>query len=84
MWTSGAGAHAYESVRRRSFDPTRRRSRRPALLAVWLALVVRVVVVGGLAFGSGFLGVILSRSLGWELVGHGGGALVTVAAPVLG
>ncbi len=81
MWTSGAGAHAYELVRRRS--PHLMRGRRPALLPMWLALVVRVVVVGGLAFGSGFLGVIVTRSLGWVLLGNGGGALVTIAAPLL-
>jgi hypothetical protein len=70
MATSAVGAHVYESVRRRSPIPIRqRRTAGPALLPMWLALVVRVVVVGGLAFGSGFLGVIVLRALGWALAG---------------
>jgi len=80
---SAKGAHIYESVRRRSLDPMRHRLRRAALLSVWLGLLMRVVVVGGLAFGAGFLGVILIRSIGWVVAGTDNGALVTTAAPVL-
>jgi hypothetical protein len=83
MATSAVGAHVYESVRRRSPIPIRqRRTAGPALLPMWLALVVRVVVVGGLAFGSGFLGVIVLRALGWALAGAADAGLTT-AAPVL-
>lgn len=53
-----------------------------ARLPVWLALVMKVVVVGGFAFGCGFLGVVAARSFGWVLAGHADGALATVA-PVL-
>ena len=83
MATSARGGHVHESVRRRSPDPMRHRLRRAALLPMWLGLLMRVVVVGGFAFGAGFLGVILIRSLGWVLAGNDDGALVTVAAPVL-
>jgi hypothetical protein len=82
MWTSGAGAYAYESVRRRSPYPMAQ-ARRPGLLTIWLALVVKVVVVGGLAFGSGFLGMIVTRSLGWVLAGHGAATPVTTGTALL-
>jgi hypothetical protein len=83
MATSAVGANVYESVRRRSPDPIRqRRTAGPALLPMWLALVVRVVVVGGLAFGAGFLVVIAILSLGWVLAGVADAAFTT-AAPVL-
>jgi hypothetical protein len=64
MSTSAAAAHVYESVRRRSTGPLRHRMPAAALLPLWLALLMRVVVVGGFAFGSGFLGVVAARSLG--------------------
>lgn len=64
MSTSAAAAQVYESVRRRSLDSLRHRMPPQALLAMWLALVAQVVVVGGLAFGAGFLGVVAVRSLG--------------------
>jgi hypothetical protein len=64
MSTSAAAAHVYESVRRRSTGPGHDRMAGVALLPLWLTLLVKVVVVGGFAFGGGFLGVVAARSLG--------------------
>jgi len=64
MSTTAVAAHVYESVRRRSLDPLRHRMPVRALLAMWLALVAQVAVVGGLAFGAGFLVVVAVRSWG--------------------
>jgi len=83
MATTAGGGNVYASVRRRSPDPMRHRLRGTVLLAMWLGLLMRVVVVGGLAFGAGFLGVLLLRSVGWLLAGGENGALVIVAAPLL-
>jgi hypothetical protein len=75
MATSAAAARAYQSVRRRSTVPMRQRTSGTALLRMWLGFVLRVVVVGSVAFGAGFLGVVAARSLGWVVAGHGDGAL---------
>ena len=74
MATSMVGIRAYELVRRRPPDAT--------LMPVWLELAVRVVVVGSVAFGAGFVAVIASRSVGWVLAGGPGAVLATVT-PVL-
>ena len=79
MSTSAAAARAYQSVRRRSVLPSRPRPSGTALLRMWLTLVLQVVVVGGVAFGAGFLGVVLARSWGWLVVGYGDGALAPAA-----
>ena len=75
MATTARGGHVYQSVRRRSPDPMRHRLRGTVLLAMWLGLLMRVVVVGGFAFGAGFLAVLLLRSVGWLLAGSDDGAL---------
>ena len=75
MSTSAAAARAYQSVRRRSTVPTRQRLSGAALLRMWLTFVVQVVVVGGIAFGAGFLAVVVARALGVVVAGHGDGAL---------
>jgi hypothetical protein len=80
MTTSAVGVHVYESVRRRSPHRAGHRMPRRTLLAVWLDLVVRVVVVGGFAFGSGFVTVILMRAAGWLLAGNAD-AMFGLAAP---
>lgn len=77
MATSAIEARVYESVRRHSPYPTRRRRRAVALL-VWLALVVKVVVVGGFAFAFGFFGLVALRAAG--LIAAGGADAVSGAA----
>jgi hypothetical protein len=64
MATSAAAARAYQSVRRRSTVPMRQRRSGAAWLRMWLTFVLQVVVVGGIAFGTGFFGVVVVRSLG--------------------
>jgi hypothetical protein len=78
MATSAAAARAYQSVRRRSTVPMRSRTSAKAPLRMWLGFVLRVVVVGGIAFGAGFLGVVAARSVGWVEAGHAHDALAPV------
>ena len=75
MSTSAAAARAYQSVRRRSTISMRPHPSGAVLLQMWLAFVARVVVVGGIAFGVGFLGVVAARSWGWVVAGLGDAAL---------
>jgi hypothetical protein len=83
MATSAVGAQVYEWVRQRAPGSTAQRRHRSASLPRWLALVLKVVVVGGCAFGAGFVGVIALRAVGWLLADSATAAFAAAARAVV-
>lgn len=65
--TPAAAVQVYRSVWKHSPYLVGRRQVRLARLAIWLTFLAKVAVVGGFAFGCGFLGVVAARAFGLEV-----------------